>query len=98
MTGGEEREMKVEEFARSLGGEKDEKGVWRRGEKVFLVVHGNTIEVRTDEKLGKLLREKYESVMLSRYFGKGGVEVVLAGQLSEEEVLDLVRLGWELSI
>jgi len=88
---------KIEEFARSLGGEKGEEGTWCRGEKVFLVVHGNTIEVRTDEKLGKLLREKYESVMLSRYFGKGGVEVVLAGQLSEEEVVDLVRLAWELS-
>ena len=30
--------------------------------KVFLVENKNTIEVRTDAKLGKLLREKYESV------------------------------------
>ena len=27
-----------------------------------------------DLKLGKLLQEKYESVMESRYFGRGGIE------------------------
>ena len=65
--------------------------------KAFLVVRKNTIEVRTDRKLGGLLREKYESVMESRYFGRGGIEVVLSGQLSEEELADLVRLSYNLS-
>ena len=44
-----------------------------------------------------LLKEKYESVMESRYFGRGGIEIVLAGQLSEQELFDLVRLSWNLS-
>jgi len=70
-------------------------------EKKYLIVHEGTeplrLEVRTDEKLGKLLIGKYESVMQSKYFGKGGVEVICSGQLSEDEVIDLVRLGWELS-
>lgn len=65
--------------------------------KAFLVVNKNTIEVRTDEKLGRLLIEKYESVMRSRYFGKGGIEIVNSGQLEESEVEDLVRLSFNLS-
>ena len=66
--------------------------------KVFLVVNKNTIEVRTDEKLKKLLVQKYESVMESRYFGRGGIEIVAAGkQLKREEIEDLVRLSYNLT-
>ena len=67
------------------------------GPRAFFVERKNTIEVRTDAKLRDLLREKYESVMESRYFGRGGVEIVLAGQLSETELADLVRLSYNLS-
>lgn len=66
-------------------------------EKAFLVLNKNTVEVRCDEKLGKFLREKYESVMESRYFGRGGIEIVMSGQLQENEVDDLVRLSYNLS-
>lgn len=65
--------------------------------KVFLVVRKNTVEVRTDDKLSKLLCEKYESVMESRYFGRGGIEIVNSGQLSFDEICDLVRLSYRLS-
>ena len=68
-----------------------------KDEKVFLVKNKNTIEVRTDRELAKLLEEKYESVMESRYFGRGGIEIVLAGQLDEKELEDLVRLSYNLS-
>lgn len=71
--------------------------VYKRGEKAFLVVRKNTLEVRTDEKLSGLLREKYESVMESRYFGRGGIEIVDSGQLSEDEINDLVRLSYQMS-
>ncbi len=67
-------------------------------EKAFLVQNKNTIEVRTDFKLGKLLREKYESVMESRYFGRGGIEIVTSGQLEDEEIEDLIRLSYNLTI
>ena len=78
---------------------KDEKSrtLYFKDEKVFLVANKNTIELRTDGELKKLLVEKYESVMESRYFGRGGVEIVLAGQLDEEELYDLVRLSYNLS-
>lgn len=66
-------------------------------EKVFLVVRPKTLEVRCDEKLGRVLREKYETVMVSRYFGRGGIEIVPSGQLTEAEIEDLVRLSYNLS-
>ena len=65
--------------------------------RAFLVVRKNTIEVRTDSKLRDLLREKYESVMESRYFGKGGIEIVNSGQLAEDEIDDLIRLSYNLT-
>ena len=70
-----------------------------RGEKVFLVENKNTIELRTDEKLGKFLEEKYESIMGSRYFGRGGIEIVVAGgQLENSELEDLIRLSYDLTV
>lgn len=80
--------------------QKDEnsRSLYYKGDKVFLVVGKNTIELRTDEKLRNLLCDKYESVMKSRYFGRGGIEIVLAGgQLSASELDDLVRLSYNLS-
>ena len=65
--------------------------------RTFLVMHRNTMEIRCDAKLGELLKNKYESVMESRYFGRGGIEIVLAGQLSEIELADLVRLSYNLT-
>lgn len=74
-----------------------ERTLYLKDDKVFLVVNKNTIELRTDAELKKLLTEKYESVMESRYFGRGGVEIVMAGQLSDDELFDLVRLSYNLS-
>lgn len=74
-----------------------ERTIYNKGDKAFLVVNKNTIELRTDDKLAKLLEEKYESVMESRYFGRGGIEIVLANQLEEDEVYDLVRLSYNLT-
>ena len=59
--------------------------------RTFLVLRVNTMEIRCDEKLATALKEKYESVMDSRYFGRGGIEIVLSGQLTQQELEDLVR-------
>ena len=72
--------------------------LYLKDNKVFLVVNTSTIEIRCDSKLSKLLQEKYESVMESRYFGRGGIEIVPAGQLSDDELCDLVRLSYNLTI
>ena len=72
--------------------------IYYKGDKAFLIVNNNTIEVRCDSKLSQLLQEKYESVMQSRYFGKGGIEIVLADPLKTDEINDLVRLSYNLTI
>lgn len=85
----------------NIGDEKAPKTrtLFYRGEKVFLVENKNTIELRTDEKLGKFLEEKYESIMESRYFGRGGIEIVVAGgQLENSELEDLIRLSYDLTV
>lgn len=64
---------------------------------VFLVINPNTIEVRCDQGLSENLKAKYESVMESRYFGRGGIEIVPAGQLSTEEIADLIRLSYNIT-
>ncbi len=83
--------------------ERAEKG-WRifsRGEKIFLCVEeGKTplrVELRCDRKLGKTLQERYESVMESRALGRNGIEIVCSGQLSDDEVYDLIRHAYEVS-
>ena len=68
-----------------------------KSDKAFLVVNKNTIEVRCDPLLSENLKTKYETVMESRYFGKGGVEIVLANQLSPDEIEDLIRLSYNLT-
>lgn len=68
-----------------------------RGQLAFLVLHRNTIEVRCDQRLSENLKTKYESVMESRYYGKGGIEIVLAGQLSPREIEDLIRLSYNMT-
>ncbi len=70
--------------------------------KIFAILHRGSeplrVEVETDKKLAKLLVEKYESVMASRLMSPvNWVEVICSGQLSDEEVLDLVRLSWEIA-
>ena len=77
--------------------EKDRELYLKNG-RTFLVLNRNTMEVRCDQKLSDLLKGKYESVMESRYFGRGGIEIVLAGQLSEAELADLVRLSYNLTV
>lgn len=77
---------------------KSARTLYRREGKVFLVLNANTIEMRTDAELGKLLQKRYESVMRSRYFGNGGIEIVLSGQLTDEELRDLVRRSYNLLV
>lgn len=71
--------------------------LYYRGDHVFLVVNDATLELRCDDKLSRHLIDKYESVMQSRYFGRGGIEIVPAGQLTDEELSDLIRLSYHLT-
>lgn len=88
---------KVEVLPREKKGPREKRILLFKGPKVFLVMNATTIEVRTDAKLSALLQKKYESVMESRYFGRGGIEIVQADQLSAEEMQDLIRLSYDLT-
>lgn len=71
--------------------------IYYKGDKAFLIENAHTIEVRCDDKLSQHLRSKYESVMESRYFGRGGIEIIPAGQLTSDEIADLIRLSYNLT-
>ena len=90
-----------EDVSEKSAGENDELRVFERGEKICVVIEKDTnplrIELRCDYKLSKLLQERYESVMESRSLGKNGIEVICSGQLSEEELHDLIRHAYEVS-
>ncbi len=72
-----------------------------RGDRIFLVIETGTkplrIETRCDRRLSKTLQEKYESVMESRALGRNGIEIICSGQLSDEEIKDLIRHSFEIS-
>lgn len=74
-----------------------ERDIYFKDRLAFLVLHRNTMEVRCDRRLSDNLKERYESVMDSRYYGKGGIEIVLAGQLNQQELEDLIRLSYNLT-
>lgn len=96
------KELSVfDDITEKTAGEKGELRVFERGEKICVVVEKGTqplrIELRCDYKLSKLLQERYESDMESRSLGKNGIEVICSGQLSEEELHDLIRHAYEVS-
>lgn len=76
--------------------------LFERGEKIFLIVEKKAsplrIETRCDRKLSKVLQERYESVMESRSLGRNGIEIICSGQLTDEEILDLIRHSFEISM
>ena len=74
-----------------------DRDIYIKNQLAFLVLHRNTIEVRCDQNLAENLKSKYESVMDSRYYGKGGIEIVLAGQLNPTEIADLIRLSYNMT-
>ena len=75
--------------------------IFARGERIFLVMEPGTdplrIQLRCERNLSKTLQERYESVMESRALGRNGIEVICSGQLEHDEIIDLVRHGYEMS-
>ena len=74
--------------------------LWRRGERIFLVLRVGSdplgLELGVGVELAEWLVGKYESVMRAQNMdSETWVEVVCSGQLSEDEVMDLVRLSYE---
>lgn len=75
--------------------------VYKVGEKMFALVAEKSnpvrISLKCDPLLAQTLREKYESVMPGYHLNKKHWNtVVLSGQLSWEEVQDLIRHSYNL--
>lgn len=75
--------------------------IFTHNDKICMVVEKDTqplrIETRCDLKLSKTLQERYESVMQSRALGRNGIEIICSGQLTDDEVYDLIRHAYEVS-
>lgn len=70
--------------------------VYKVADKMFaLIAEGKSpvsLSLKCDPELAKVLREKYESVMAGYHLNKKHwITVVLSGQLSWEEIQDLIR-------
>lgn len=82
---------------------REEKGlkIFSRGDKIFAAIELGTnplrVQMRCDRKLSETLQGRYESVMESRLLGRNGIEIICSGQLSNEEIIDLLRHSYEQS-
>jgi predicted DNA-binding protein (MmcQ/YjbR family) len=70
--------------------------VYKVGEKMFALIAEKSdplkLSLKCDPQLAKLLREKYETVMQGYHLNKRHWNtIVLTGQLSWEEIQDLIR-------
>ncbi|MBP5634586.1 hypothetical protein J6X09_02745 [Candidatus Saccharibacteria bacterium] len=95
-------ESVVEYLSQLEGVSERQQEQWRVFEfdgRVLLCIEKGTnplrIELRCDRKLSKTLQERYESVMESRALGRNGIEIICSGQLTGDEVIDLVRHAYE---
>lgn len=76
--------------------------VYRAGnDKLFAIIQENSdplkISLKIDPQLSQILREKYESVMPGYHLNKKHwVTILTTGQLSNEEIYDLIRHSFEL--
>lgn len=94
-------EKDILDFVAPLGGESaSEKGlnIFKTGDRIFLIIHEGTnplrIDVKCEYKLARLLSERYETVQKSTLLGNKGVEVILTGQLPEDDVKDLITFSF----
>jgi predicted DNA-binding protein (MmcQ/YjbR family) len=79
----------------------EEVAVYKTGDKMFALVAEKSDPVRLslkcDPQLSQVLRERYESVMPGYHLNKKHWNtIVLTGQLSGEEVQDLIRHSYQL--
>lgn len=75
--------------------------VYKIGDKMFaLITEGKTpvnLSLKCDPQLSKVLREKYESVMPGYHLNKKHWNtIIMSGQLSWEEIQDLIRHSYQL--
>ena len=81
----------------------EEAAVYKTGEKMFALIAEKSAPVRLslkcDPVLAQTLRERYESVLPGYHLNKKHwITVICSGQLSEDELYDLIRHSYELVV
>ena len=76
--------------------------VYKANDKMFALVAEKSdpvkISLKCDPQLAELLRDKYESVMPGYHLNKKHWNtILLTGQLSWDEIKDLIRLSYDLA-
>ncbi len=76
--------------------------VYKAGDMLFALVQNTTdplrISLRCDEQLAALLREKYETVLPGQKLNqKKWNTIILSGQLTDDEIFDLIRHSYNLA-
>jgi predicted DNA-binding protein (MmcQ/YjbR family) len=79
----------------------EEVAVYKTGDKMFALVAEKSdpvrISLKCDPQLSTVLRERYESVMPGYHLNKKHWNtIILTGQLSWEEIQDLIRHSYQL--
>jgi len=74
---------------------------WSHKNQIFAILNPTAnplkLSLRCDPNLAKLLREKYESVLPGQHLNsRQWITILLTGQLSDDEVRDLIRHGYEI--
>lgn len=80
-----------------------EVAVYKVNDKMFaLIAEGSDpvrVSLKCDPELSKVLREKYETVMPGYHLNKKHWNtIVCSGQLSDEEIKDLIRHSYQLVV
>ncbi|MEK9196582.1 MAG: MmcQ/YjbR family DNA-binding protein [Patescibacteria group bacterium] len=78
-----------------------EVAVYKTGDKMFALIGESAdpirLSLKCDPKLAETLREKYESVMPGYHLNKKHWNtIILGGQLSDEEIKDLILHSYQL--
>ncbi|MDR3297798.1 MAG: hypothetical protein LBT19_00220 [Candidatus Nomurabacteria bacterium] len=75
--------------------------IFKHTNSIFLIIHQHThplrIEVKTDPKLAKLLISRHETVQQSASLGNTGIEIILTGQLPEDDILGLITHSYHMA-
>lgn len=97
----------LEKYILSLDGTRldypfgEEVAVYKRGDKMFALIGENKspihLSLKCDPQLAITLREKYETVLPGYHLNKKHWNTIIcSGQLSTEEIFDLIRHSYEL--
>ena len=94
-------EKDILDFANQFNGDSaSDKGlkIFKTNDRIFLIIHEGAnplrIDVKCDYKLARFLNERYETVQKSTLLGNKGIEVILTGQLPDDDVKDLIAYSF----